>query len=126
MRNDREYQICKAISTYLKFQYPNVIFHFDYAGLHLTKAQAGKMKEIQGGKGWPDLFIAEPKHNYHGLFLEIKKENERLYKKVSRIPITEHIQYQINQIITLNKKNYCACFAIGFDEAKKIIDGYLG
>jgi hypothetical protein len=26
----------------------------------------------------------------------------------------------------LDKRGYCACFAVGFDEAKKIIDEYLG
>jgi hypothetical protein len=86
MRNNREYQICKNIAIYMRQQYPDVIFHFDLAGLNLSKAQAGMMKAIQGGRGWPDLFIAEIRTifreedelpfgtQYHGLFIEVKKE----------------------------------------------------
>ena len=93
MRNNREYQICKNIATYMRLQYPAVIFHFDLAGLNLSRAQAGMMKMIQGGRGWPDLFIAEPRGVYHGLFIEIKPEDTKLYNKAS-MPRTPHLNEQ--------------------------------
>jgi hypothetical protein len=121
MKNDREYQICLAIATYLKLK--KVFFHFDYAGLHLTKAQAGRMKVIQGGKGWPDLFI--PGGKYKGLFLEIKKEGEILYKKDGVTPVNSHIEDQLTMLKKLYLKGYFTDFAIGFDDAKNKIDCYL-
>jgi hypothetical protein len=127
MRSQLEYNTCKAIATYMRLQYPNVIFHFDLAGLNLSRAQAGMMKAIQGGKGWPDLFIAEPgqRFKYHGLFLEIKPEGTRLLNKTNSAYATEHLFDQAMFIDRLQKKGYKAEFACGFDEAKKVIDYYL-
>ena len=127
MRNNREYAICKNIATYMRLQYPAVIFHFDLAGLNLSRAQAGMMKAIQGGRGWPDLFIAEPgeRFKYHGLFLEIKAEGTKLLNKSNSGYATEHLFDQAMFIDRLQKKGYKAEFAIGFDEAKSIIDTYM-
>ena len=128
MRNNREYQICKDIAIYLRLQYPKVIFHFDLAGLNLSRAQASMMKAIQGGRGWPDLFIAESKHyvnsHYRGLFIELKKEGERIYNKKG-LPATPHIEEQRAMIEHLRERGYMAEFAVGFDNAKSIIDKYL-
>ena len=127
MRSQKEYNTCKAIAQYLRLQYPNVIFHFDLAGLNLSRAQAGMTKAIQGGKGWPDLFIAEPgqKFKYHGLFLEIKTEDTKLLNKMRSGYATQHLFDQAMFIDRLQKKGYKAEFACGFDEAKTIIDNYL-
>jgi hypothetical protein len=125
MRNNREYQICKDIALYLRLQYPKVLFHFDLAGLNLSRAQAGMMKSIQGGRGWPDLFIAEPRSIFKGLFLEIKAEGTKLYKK-DTYPTTPHLAEQEHCLFALDDNEYCAKFAVGFDEAKELIDGYLG
>jgi hypothetical protein len=124
MRNNREYQICKDIAVYLRLQYPNVLFHFDLAGLNLSRAQAGMMKSIQGGRGWPDLFIAEPRDIFKGLFIEIKAEGTRLYKK-DTYPATPHLAEQEHCLFALEDNEYHAEFAVGFDEAKQIIDKYL-
>lgn len=134
MRSQAEYNTCKAIAQYLRLQYPNVIFHFDLAGLNLSRAQAGMMKAIQGGRGWPDLFIAETKSiaedletesaYYNGLFIEVKKEGTVLWKTKGG-PASDHIREQIDILNDLESKGYKADFGIGFDDCKKIIDGYL-
>ena len=124
MRNNREYQICKNIATYMRLQYPAVIFHFDLAGLNLSRAQAGMMKMIQGGRGWPDLFIAEPRNEYNGLFIEVKVEDTKLTTRGGD-HATPHIAEQWECIQNLQGQMYKACFGIGFDECKKIIDAYL-
>lgn len=132
MRNDDEYKICLMISRYLNLQYPNVLYHWDYAGLNLSKAQAGRMKSLQGKRGWPDLFIAHPRIDktnhegivFAGLFIEVKKEGTNIYKKNGE-PTTDHISDQIRCLNILEKRGYCAWFGIGFDHCKKIIDNYL-
>lgn len=124
MRNNAEYQLCKAVATYLRLQYPKVLFHFDLAGLNLSRAQAGMMKAIQGGRGWPDLFIAYAKGGYHGLFIELKADGVKLLKKDGDYT-TPHIEEQDLCISDLQYKRYYADFAIGFDDAKSIIDKYI-
>jgi hypothetical protein len=124
MRYNPEYILCRQIAYYLRAQYPNVLFHFDYAGMNLSKAQAGMMKMIQGKRGFPDLFIAEPRDVFHGLFIEIKPEGTRLYKKDSS-PATPHLAEQEDRLFTLENKGYAARFGCGFDEIKNLVDDYL-
>jgi hypothetical protein len=126
MRNNREYQICKDIAIYLRLQYPKVLFHFDLAGLNLSRAQAGMTKGIQGEKGWPDLFIAQCSFQgeYLGLFIEVKKEGTSLFK-LNGEHATPHIAEQSKVLEMLFKRGYKAMFGVGFDECKGIIDDYL-
>lgn len=146
MRDDREYHICKQIAEYLRHQYPKVVFHFDYAGMKHTKAEAGRMKAIQGDRGFPDLFIAEPMmfaggKGYSGLFIEVKaetpfkkdgslfKQKQILYKEFGgrRVAVGEvdHLQEQYEMLKNLNNTGYLALFGTGFEEAKYIIDHYF-
>lgn len=136
MRSNREYQICKDIAIYMRLQYPAVLFHFDLAGLNLSRAQAGMMKMIQGNRGFPDLFISEPKTvfrdddklpfgtSYNGLFIEVKVEGTKLYKKNFEAA-TPHISEQLEFMDILRIKGYKCDFGIGWDNCKKIIDSYL-
>ena len=132
---DHEYQVYKAVSNHLKLKYPSVIFHFDYAGNHLTKTQSGKMKAIQGKRGFPDLAIYEPKLEYrnnatiiwHGLFIEIKAEGTNLWKKEDSIPIpaSEHIKEQLDMVDALRLKHYFTRICVGTDSVIETIDYYM-
>lgn len=128
------------VADYLRLQYPNVLFHSDYgSGLKLTIGQAAKQKRLNGGRrAWPDMFIAEQKHWHYdspcreacddncfaGLFIELKKDGTRLKKKDDSWA-SEHIAEQADMLEKLREAGYKAEFAVGFDEAKKIIDEYL-
>lgn len=126
--NESELQV--MVADYLRMQYPDVLFHSDFgSGIKLTMGQAIKQKRQNGGRrAWPDMFIAEPvKASYvvhHGLFIEIKKEGTRIYKKDGTFA-SEHIEEQAKTLALLGAKGYKAVFAIGFDNAKQIIDEYL-
>jgi hypothetical protein len=124
MRTNREYNLYKAIATYLRYQYPNVLYHFDITGCNLSIAQAGMNKAIQHGRGFPDLVILQNNIYYHGLFLEIKPEGTKLYKKSGEFT-SEHIAEQYSCIVDLRARGYAADFVVGFDDAKTIIDSYL-
>ena len=123
-RENPEYRLYKGIALYLKLQYPDVMYHFDPTGLNLSRAQAGQMKAIQRDRGYPDLFIIEPKGKYHGMFLELKPEGTRLVKKNGEAA-SPHLREQASYLIMLWDKGYEANFAVGFDDAKKKIDKYL-
>ena len=115
-----------AIAEYLVLNYPDIEFHNDYGtGARLKPYQAKEQAKMNMyRKGWPDLFIAEPRNGYAGLFIELKRDGERLQKRNGDWS-SEHIAIQAERLKELLKKGYYAKFAVGFDEAKKIIDEYL-
>ena len=121
------------VADYIRMQYPDAMFHSDYgAGVKLTARQGAVQRRQNGGrKGWPDIFIAEPKLNgpiiqvKAGLFIELKREGTRLKKKNGEWA-NNHIARQAEVLERLRFRDYSADFAVGFDEAKRIIDKYLG
>lgn len=123
----KESDLQVQVADYLRLRYPDVQFHSDYgSGLKLTQGQAMKQKRQNGGRrGWPDMFIAEPKNGLHGLMIELKKSGTRLKKKDGTWA-SSHLEEQNEVLNKLQKKGYAAYFAVGFEEAKDIIDDYLG
>lgn len=119
-----EAQLHEAVCNYIRLQYPNVLFNSDMSGVKLTMGQAIKSKKLRSSKGFPDLVIYEPRNGKHGLLLELKREGEQLLKKDGTFK-TDHLKEQSEVICKLNKSNYVALFAIGFEEAIEIIDKYL-
>lgn len=128
-----ETELQVMVADYIRLAYPGVLFHSDFgSGIRLTPGQAKKQKRQNGGiRGWPDMFLAEPtwdknkNKDYHGLFIELKKDGTRLKKRNGEWA-SEHIAEQNEVLERLQFRGYAAHFAIGFDEAKKIIDNYLG
>ena len=131
----KEHEIYRLIAQYLQVKYPDVIYRFDLAAdLKLTMGQARKHKILHPHRGYPDLFIAEIRPHwgdisfnteYHGLYLEIKKDGTRLKKRNGEWA-SDHIAEQANMLKLLTIRGYKADFAVGIDEALEIIDEYLG
>ena len=129
--NESELQV--LVADYIRVRYPDALFHSDFgSGIKLTPGQAMKQKRQNGGRrAWPDMFIAEPQLNTNilkisaGLFLELKKEGTRLKKKNGEWA-NDHIAEQALVLEELQKRGYAAEFAVGFDQAKELIDKYLG
>ena len=84
------------------------------------------------------MFIAEPRtlkigetkfedieQDYAGLFIELKKDGTRLKKRNGEWA-SEHIAEQSQVLQALQDRGYKADFALGFDQAKRLIDDYLG
>lgn len=125
------------VADYLRLQYPHVLFHSDYgSGIKLTPGQAAKQKRQNGGRrAWPDLFVAETiivrekdgtYKSLSGLFVELKREGTRILKKDGTLVADQHIREQHALLVELERRGYAARFAVGFDQAKQIIDEYLG
>ena len=120
-----EKSLHRQVCDYIRYQYKGVLFNSDLSGAtKLTMGQAVAMKALRSNRGFPDLAIYEPRGRYHGLFIELKKEGTNLYKK-SGAPATPHIGEQIECLLNLRPRGYMAEFAIGFEQAKQIIDDYL-
>lgn len=114
-------QVCK----YLRLQYPDVIFTCDLAsGMRLPIHIAAKNKAMRSSRGLPDMFIAKSNWKYSGLFIEIKTSSVYL-KDGKTLKADKHLREQNDRLIALIKEGYCAVFGCGFEECKKLIDGYM-
>lgn len=123
----REASIHQLVCDFLRYQYPDVIFRTDFAaGIKMTMGQAVRHKRMQGDRAYPDLFIAQPANQYHGLYLELKREGTTIYLRNGQLSSSKHIQEQAATLERLEKLGYRARFAIGFNEAIAAIKEYLG
>ncbi len=134
-----ELELQAQVADYIRLQYPSVLFHSDFgSGIKLTMGQAIKQKRLNGGRrAWPDMFLAEPdigktdgskksfKKVWFGLFIELKREGTRIFKKDGTLVSDTHIREQFDMLHDLRARGYAAEFACGFDEAKKLIDDYM-
>jgi hypothetical protein len=95
-----------GISEHLLFAIPN--------GGQRNIIVASKLKAEGVRSGVPDLFLAVPKKDYHGLFIEMKKP------KGGRVSGS-----QKEMIDELNQLNYLSVVCKGWNEAKAAIEQYL-
>lgn len=129
-RNSPELAIQRRVCTYLKDNYPDVIFHSDYsAGLHLTQNQAKINKSLQSSAGMPDLYILKPSRGYNGLFIELKADGVTVILKTGKdkgkLTSDLHIRQQAVILRRFNELGYYANFAVGYESAVAIIDWYM-
>lgn len=108
-----ESDIQMRLAFWLTTQHPDVIFTSALGGIKTTIGQAVKLKRLGYRKGWPDLFFAEPRQGFHGLFVELKTE--------TGLPSID----QIDLLDRFNRKGYKAVMCRGFDDAQKTIQEYL-
>lgn len=125
-RKKTEERLQIQICTWLKFAYPRVIFTCDLSsGMGMTIGQAVKAQQMRSSKGLPDLFIAEPRGKYNGLFIEFKKEGTKIFKPDGSLYSNEHISNQYLILNQLQQKGYRAVFAVGLTDAMTKINTYL-
>ncbi len=125
MRHKPEQSLSSKIAHYLSYKYPDVIYRFDLIAdykMNFKVAMAIKRKYLHR-VGYPDLFIAECRDGYGGLYLELKATN--IYKKDGSLRKNEHLEEQAKMHEKLRKSGYRVEFAVGYDEAVRIIDEYL-
>lgn len=99
---------CKrfSIPEYLLFAIPN--------GGKRDVVSAKLLKDEGVRAGVPDLFLAVPKGQYHGLFIEMKKQ---------RGGVVSESQKACMDMLSTN--GYCVTVCHGFIEAKQKIESYL-
>lgn len=123
-RQHNEQVLALHIAQYLQLQYPNVIYRFDLAAdMKLTVGQASRNKWLHPKRGYPDLFIAEARGEYHGFYIELKAK--AIYQKNGKMYKDEHLEEQAAMLEKLRAKGFKAEFSVNFDATKAIIDEYL-
>ena len=126
-----EYYIQVELVNKIISNYPDIDFRSDLGGIRLTKGLAIQAKRLQKGRGWPDLFIAEPRLTstnkvFMGMFIEIKDEGVDLFQKRDRTKwANEHVKEQAETLSRLRAKGYYAEFGIGFEDCWRQVQNYL-
>ena len=113
------------LSEYIKDKYPDVIFTSESSGIRLSMGQSMVAKRCRSSRGLPDMWVMQPKKGYNGCFIELKKEGVKIFKKDGFYCTNEHLQEQEEIQYRLRQKGYFCEFAIGIEEAKKILNWYL-
>lgn len=121
-----ELDIHIAVCLYIKRLDDNILFSTNYAsGLKLTARQASIQSKLQSSRGAPDLMVYEPRGEYVGLAIELKKDGVKLTKK-NGLPASDHIKEQDEYLEALRERGWRCFFCVGYNDAIATIDEYLG
>lgn len=120
-----EEQIHRAVCNYIFTYYPDVKFLSDIAGVNLNEQQRKRVYSLRSNRGFPDIMIFHPNDKYHGLFIEMKKDGEKILRKDGEVFGDRHLQEQSEIISHLNEKGYLAAFCIGYESAVNLIKSYM-
>ncbi len=121
----REIDLHVAVCRFISLKYPNVLFFSDGSGLRMSIGLAKQFKRLRSSNGVPDLFIAEPRGEYFGAFIEIKKKDAGVFLKDGTLSKNKHVREQAAVLDHLSHKGYFAAFGIGLDHCCKMVDEYL-
>jgi hypothetical protein len=119
-----ENHLQKQVNDYIRYQYPKVLFWHTLNEGKKSPFERFLAKYLGMKPGVPDNFIATARHGFKGLFLELKVNDIHLKDGIT-LKSDPHLRVQYDFIQSLRKEGYKAEFAIGFDQAKSIIDQYL-
>jgi hypothetical protein len=118
-----EYDLQRAVTQYLKYKYPHVLFRSDLGGIKLSKGMAIKYARLQHSSGFPDLMIYYQSKGKGGLAIELK--TKPVYKINGELYKDSHLEKQARVLEYLRKQNFEADFCVGIDQAMVKIDNYL-
>jgi len=110
-----EHQIQKAFFEWLRVKYP-AVEDLTWATPNAGKRSllvAMRMKSEGLKPGVPDVFMAWPRGQWHGMFIEFKSKNGRL---------TDNQEFFIN---TLAQYGYYTTVVYSLDEAMEQVEWYL-
>jgi hypothetical protein len=117
-RKQHEADLQKAVIKYMKLQHPAIFINGSMGGTYLKyESQRVKAKLCGYKKGFPDLFIYEPRMidgiMYHGLAIELKVKGN--YAS----------QVQKRTLEDLKERNYKTFVCTGIDHTIEVIEWYL-
>lgn len=120
--------VLRKVTQYIKTAFPNLIYRVDVgADIKLSIGQAKANKAVQmKDRGYPDIHIAKAKKGYHGLYIELKRDQEEIYKKDGTYKKNEHLEEQIKMHERLREEGYLVLWGLGFNDTIKKIREYLG
>lgn len=117
--------VYEELSIFFRTNYPGVDWVFDLSGIPIHESTKRKMTNYRSRRGYPDLFIPEPRNGFHGFYLEIKRFSSSPYRKDGSLKKDKHLEAQDAMMDSLRSKGYYANFAIGICDCVEQIENYL-
>lgn len=111
-----------ALIHLLGVTYPKLKYR---VGMEAGKRSPNFAKKQGVTSGWSDLHFPYARKGKFGLWLEMKKRGEKLYKKDGITPKDERTKNQIETGAFLVEQNHEFHFAFGAEHAFKIIKEYF-
>lgn len=128
----KETRIQLKVAEFIKLKYPHTFFTSESSGIRVPMGLAVQMKKQRSKHKLPDMIILKPTTRYHGLMLELKTEDNTPFKKdgslkskVDKSTGIDEIFEQASSLDSLTALGYYATYAVGMDEALKIIEDYM-
>lgn len=118
-----EKQLHISLCKYLKLAHPSMYFDSDPSGLRVTIGIRKQLKATRSNHAHLDLFIAEARGNFHGMFLELKAKTP--FKKDGGLKKDEHLEEQVKTMAILTTRGYYCEHAWKLYDAIKLIEDYL-
>lgn len=109
-----EWEIQRRFADYIDTEHPDVLWCASAGGARTSMNEAKRLKAAGYKRGFPDVFVYEPRGAFHGLAIELKKD------KGGRVSTS-----QKEWLKSLQMRGYKATVAKGFDEAVKVLELYL-
>jgi hypothetical protein len=123
LEKDLQILICE----YIRQKYPSIIFRSDFSsGMKMSIGMAKRHKLIQSSRAFPDLFIIEPRKGFSGMFIELKRVDNAVYKLDGELRKNKHLEEQQEMLNRLQEKGFYAVFGQGYKDTINKIDRYLG
>jgi len=89
-------------------------------------AAARKYWKLMGGQaGLPDTEILDPYGPFNGLAIELKRTGFSLFRQDGRLRQDKHLQKQAAMLKEYRLRGWAAVFAVGIDQARKVVDSYF-
>ena len=104
----------EIVIKYIRLVYPHTLYCASAGGMWTSNSQRIKMSKTGYVKGFPDLFIYEPRNGFHGLAIEMKKEK-------GGVASPEQKQWEQQ----LRNRGYSSYICKGSQDAIKVIDEYF-
>lgn len=82
-------------------------------------------KSIIEPKTFPDIFIAEPRNGFHGLFIEIRTDARCVHKKDGSMKNTRNVKKASEMLQKLRQRGFLAMYGFGYTNTIAIIEEYL-
>ena len=126
MRKNKEEILQKQVIAYIRQVLPKPYYLVvnPYAGMKMSVSAAAKAKVLGLESAQPDVMIFKrTQDGYNGLFLELKAEGVVIFNKDGSLRKSDHLYRQAQFLdYAKNEMGAATYFAVGFEEAKRLID----
>lgn len=114
----------ELVVKFINYKYKDWIYQVNWlSGCKLPIGLAVKAKRKGHQKSIPDIMIFEPRGDYHGLFIELKRKGSKTLKRNGEV-VSPHLAEQLKTLSRLHDKGYAAVLSCGYHEAVDYIAAY--